>query len=711
MEETRCNWVAAVLIAVSATILFANTLGHELLFDDVTLILQNPFVTSLDWKGIVWDSGYRPVRTLTYALNYAVSGENPFSYHLVNVLLHGANVLLLFHLVWLLSASNLAAGVAAALFAAHPVQTAAVAYVSGRKDLLAAFFVLAATSLFLTLRKGTRYRVAVAVGSGLAFLLALGSKEVAIVFPALLLAVDSVLAWHSSGDPRPGLLQAAWSSVKRAPILYGSFVFLAGAGLYWALAVSKASRMEQYWGGSFETNLGTSFKLFAHYVKLSLVPYPLLADYLGDVFPVSSGLTEPATVLAAVFLLGYVVLAVWLFPRRVLVSAGMFWFLFCLLPVLQLIPFHELAADHFLYLPLAGWVLAVAVPVERALRRVPAAAWPSLALLLLVYAGMTVDRNTDWKDKQTLWEATYRAEPRSYRANANLGQIYFNQGLIEKGLEFTRRSLELAPGRALPHANLGAMYYTIGRERRLAGSLDEAAAMQAKARTYLQRAVEIEPRNPFTVSNLANTYKEDALILDERGQKEAALRVRLKARDLLDGAFRLGDRRKEVQAIWMNYAGLYLDSGMYRQAVPYLRKFLAAFPEDATGNYWMGVSLLQSGDFNGAIPYLERALVSRPSGELWERLAYAYERSGRREQALSAWRQAVRIAPGPGVHYGLARVLAASGDVEGAKSHLQQALALDRQRVYTDRIARLLAELAHPEQHSVPEPEPPPPGS
>ncbi|GAB4220353.1 MAG: hypothetical protein Kow001_01900 [Acidobacteriota bacterium] len=710
-EETRCHWTAAVLIALFGAILFANTLGHELLFDDVTLILQNPFVTSLDWKGIIWDSGYRPVRTLTYALNYAISGEEPFSYHLVNVLLHGLNVLLLFRLVWLLSASNLMAGVAAGLFAAHPAQTAAVAYVSGRKDLLAACFVFAAMALFLTLRRGTRHRLAAAGGSAVAFLLALGSKEVAIVFPALLLAVDAVLGWRSSEQPRPGLWSAAGSAVKRAPVLYSVFVVVAAAGLYWALAISKASRMEQYWGGNLETNLGTSFKLFVHYLKLSLVPYPLLADYLGDVFPVSSGFAEPATLLSVLATVAYVGTAVWMFRRWALISAGMIWFLACLVPVLQLIPFHELAADHFLYLPLAGWALALAVPAESALKRFPAAAWPSWLALILVYAGMTVDRNADWKDKQTLWEATYRSAPRSYRANANLGQIYFNQGLAEKGIEFTHRSLELAPGRALPHANLGAMYYTIGRERRLAGKLDEAAALQAKARMYLEKAVELEPRNPFTISNLANTYKEDALILDERGQKEAALAVRLKARDLLDRAFRLRDRRKEVQAIWMNYAGLYLDSGMYRQAIPHLEKFLTAFPEDATGNYWMGISRFQIGDFSGAIPYLERAVSSRPTAELWERLAYAYERAGRQGQAIAAWNQAIRIAPGPGVHYGLARLLAASGDIEGAKSNLQRALALDRQKVYTDRIARLLEALAKPGKHPAPEPDPPPPGS
>lgn len=691
------RWGLAALIGLFAAGLFLNTLGHELVFDDVTLILQNPLVTSLDWRGIVIDSGYRPVRTLTYAVNYAISGERPFSYHLVNVLLHGANALLLFRLIWLLTASNLTAGIASALFACHPAQTAAVAYVSGRKDLLAAFFILLALNLFLLVRKRERPAPILAVGSGLAFLLALGSKEVAIVFPGLLLLVDAWLERqeaNAGNGPGPSLFRAAGTAVTRSPALYGSFVVLASAGLYWALAISKASRMEEYWGGTVLTNLGTGFKLFGHYLKQAVFPYPLLADYLGDVLKVSIGLAEPATLLAAGLLAGYVVLGIVLFRRYPSLSLGLLWFLICLVPVLQLIPFHELAADHFLYLPLVGWSIVVATLAAEASKRAPFLAWPALGALVIVFSLVTVGRNADWKDKQSLWEATLAKAPRSYRANVNLGQIYFSQGLVERGIELTQRGLDLAPGRSLPHANLGAMYYTVGRERRLAGRLDEAVAMQAKAREFLEKAVALEPKNPFTVSNLANTYKEEALVLDERRQPEAALAARFKARDLLDEAFKLKDPRREVQAIWMNYAGLYLDAGHYRGAIPFLEKFLKAFPEDATGNYWMGICRFQVRDFAGAVPHLERASVARPTGEIWEKLAVAYEQTGRKDLSLTAWRQAARTAPSPGVHYGLARMLLAAGNAEEARNELLKAMALDHDRSFTGRIARLLEEIA-----------------
>ncbi|HON01177.1 MAG TPA: hypothetical protein PLM33_13090, partial [Acidobacteriota bacterium] len=153
---------AGWLVVVVATLLYVNTLGHDFVFDDISLILQNPQVTNLDWWGIIGKSGYRPVRTLTYALNYALTGENPVSYHAFNVLVHALNAWLLLVLVQRLTQSRRLALAVALLFAAHPAQTAAVAYISGRKDLLATGFVFTGLIFYLRWRseEGRKYGIA-----------------------------------------------------------------------------------------------------------------------------------------------------------------------------------------------------------------------------------------------------------------------------------------------------------------------------------------------------------------------------------------------------------------------------------------------------------------------------------------------------------------------------------------------------------------------
>jgi hypothetical protein len=467
-----------LLLIVLSVLLYANTLDHGFVFDDVTLILQNPQVLELNWLSIVWKGGYRPIRTLTYALNYALGGENPYGYHLFNVLLHACNAALVFFFLLLLTKSRLMAGVAGLVYAVHPVQTAAVAYVSGRKDLLAAFFLLIGLILYLRFRRspnGKRWQLGL---SYLSFLLAVLSKEVALVFPGLLLLVDSALEWQANKETDGSGLtlgRAIQRVFHRYPLRYLCFAALGVLASVWVVFINQASRMEGYWGGSVWTNLGTSFKLFVHYLKLAIYPSPLIADYLGDVFPVSTGALEPTTVVAIVMTILYLIVAWRVFECNPLLSVGMFWFLVVLLPVLQLLPFHELAADHFEYLPLVGTVLAAGIGFSYLINRfsMPVLLCAGLGFLALGSSILVVHRNRDWRNIETLWEATYRVAPGSYRANANLGQIYFREGLesgateggkIDEGLQLTRRSIELDPSRSVSWGNLGAMYLTLGQK-------------------------------------------------------------------------------------------------------------------------------------------------------------------------------------------------------------------------------------------------------
>ena len=143
-------------------------------------------------------------------------------------------------------------------------------------------------------------------------------------------------------------------ALARSRLAYILGFLLAAASFYYALFLSPASRMEGLWGGSLAAHAGTSFKLFSHYLSLALFPHPLIADYTGDVFALSPGFADAPTLLAVLLLAAFIAVAVRVYPSRPLVSLGMGWFLTALVPVLQIVPFHELAADHFLYVPLIG---------------------------------------------------------------------------------------------------------------------------------------------------------------------------------------------------------------------------------------------------------------------------------------------------------------------------------------------------------------------
>ncbi len=159
----------------------------------------------------------------------------------------------------------------------------------------------------------------------------------------------------------------------------------------------------------------------------------------------------------------YFAVAVWIYRAYSLISIGMLWFLVALLPTLHIIPFHELAADHFLYFPLVGIALCFGVAMFQ-LRSggLAVLSWGLVGLIMVVFATMTVHRNRDWKTPQTLWEATLQAAPGSYRANTNLGLLYHREGQKRLGIKLTRKSLELDPSKSISWNNLGTMYYLLG---------------------------------------------------------------------------------------------------------------------------------------------------------------------------------------------------------------------------------------------------------
>ncbi len=607
-------WII-LLVFGAAFAAYANTLENEFVFDDQALITQNPEVKNLDLPEILSLRGYRPLRTLTYAINYAVGGTNPYGYHLFNVTLHALNAVLVLGVFWTWKRSMIVAGTGALLFALHPVQTAAVAYVSGRKDQMAVFFVLLGCYLF------TRYRQTgkkhLSIFSLLSFCLGVLSKEVAIVFPALLLVLDAIFwARESDEQARPSLFKSLLRALRRSPLFYGAFVVLGCLAIYYAVFITQASRKVGLWGGGLEAHFGTSFKLFVHYLRLALVPYALRADY-SAVFPISPGFSEPLTLMSVGVLVAYLCLAVWLFGRERLVSLGMLWFLIALLPVLQIVPFHEIAADHFLYFPLIGMALIAGRGTEYLVRsskwRKPV--WTLVAAVFLTFTIATVDRNRDWKTPQSLWEATLEDAPGSFRANNNLASIYARQGDWKRAIELTRRSIQLDPTQSEPWNNLGTIYQTLGRKARLDGDIHTAISLNHEGIEFLNKAVQLNPQDPFALNSLASCYKELANIWEYQGYLQATQKARKKAIDYFLQALSMPSEHEMISSISFNAAMVYIDAGQYDQALHHLQAALndpMTLPNLADAQYWTGYCYYRTDNHQRAAGHLEEALRLAP---------------------------------------------------------------------------------------------------
>jgi Flp pilus assembly protein TadD len=686
-----------ILLFILAFGIYANTLGHEFVFDDSTLILQNPQVIELDLWGMISGEGYRPVRGITYLFNYYTGGEDPFGYHLFNVLLHCFNVVLVLVFIHRWIGSVRVSILSALIFCVHPVQTAAVAYISGRKDLLAVFFLLIGFILFLEARKkASVWRL---IFSFAAFVLAVASKEVAIVFPVLLVLVDAIYRRKSNPDGETqNLFAAIANSVSQAKVQY---LLFAGIGLFAlasALFILPASRMEGYWGGSFAANLGTSFKLFIHYLKMSVFPFPLIADYSGEVFPISTGFLEPATLLAVLLTVGFIAFTCWLALVSPDSSVGLIWFSVTLLPVLQLVPFHELAADHFLYLPILGFGITFGYWLDRLTstfsKKNPV--WAAVAVLVFFSSWVVVQRNRVWENPKTLWETTLNQAPGSYRANANLAQILMREGQAQESIRLMKRSIEIDPNQSVSWTNLGFVYYQIGRQKRLTGDSSGAEENLNIALEHFEKAAELSPSDAVLQLNLGAVYSELYRVHAANGDSSQAEKYLKTAENAYRRVIRRSrrDRRQELDFVRRNFAGLYLDSGRPRLAIRQLESYVIDQPNDPVAYYLMGEAYFRINKFQDAEVQLKKSIELGATAAAWESLAKLFENSDRVEEAIEALGKAAELSPdSPELRLKLGILYRKRGEVYFAVQEFQKASRLDSSGRYGPLIAREIREM------------------
>jgi hypothetical protein len=446
--------VAAIVLVVA--VVYARALSAPFFFDDANTILLNPTVRAPSSLRIML-AGTRPVLNLSYAVTYRVSGPDPWGYHLGNIVLHAANALLLYF--WLrltLEAmhartreAHWMAWGAALLFAVHPLQTEAVTYVSGRADVLAAFFGLAALAALAWSSSWRAHRIRTALFGAVtvvATIAAAASKESAVVMPLILLASGALLY-------RDGA-----AALRARPIVY------AGLVVPWLLTAFLLVRHPEYTQtaglafGQSEYGISplhyayTQPSVIVHYLRLALLPYGQVFDY--D-WPVATSARD--AVLPAVILVGAALVGMLSWRRSPLYPFAVLWVIATLAPTSSFVPIADVIAERRMYLPLVGVAIIASLAVCEivfALRRRTAARCLAAAAVLACAgcAALTWQRNGVWADPLLLWQDTVRKQPGNPRARTNLGIRHLQRGNVQSARIELETALDLVEKGESSHA-------------------------------------------------------------------------------------------------------------------------------------------------------------------------------------------------------------------------------------------------------------------
>ncbi|HEX9242849.1 MAG TPA: hypothetical protein VF875_10460, partial [Anaeromyxobacter sp.] len=482
----------ALLAAALAAAVFAGTLANRPVLDDGWAVLENPLVRSLDvarifakhsgYAGGATVAGtYRPLATLTCALQRALHGPAPLPFHVVNVLLHAAAtalvVLLARRILVAAAPARAAAGALGAglLFAVHPAHVEAIAPLVGRADLLAAALGLAALRLALALAPRPYRRIGAASALLAAAMLC---KETAAAVPMLYVVVAALLPAAAGLAARPGLatperrraLLAAAATAGALALALLPYLLLKPGGA----VVPEQARWFQ---GQPPAVVGaTMTRVLAEYLRILAVPWPLMTDFgYAARIPFAARLgveTALATAAWAAVLAAGVASA----RRAPLLGLAVLWTFVALLPVSHLVPMGALMAERLLYLPSVGVCLwAGQLPAawrERARARRAAVALGAAVIAIL--AALSLRRAADWRTPERLYEAELRHAPRDPVVNNNLAVEYGAGGDQRRALERLDVALRAAPGYWRGRVNRALALHRLGDDRAAAVALARA---------------------------------------------------------------------------------------------------------------------------------------------------------------------------------------------------------------------------------------------
>ena len=590
--------VCLLLVAVTLAT-YVQVSKHDFVsLDDDIYVTENYHVRAgLTSAGIVWafsftDSPYwHPLTWLSHMLDCQLFGVSPSMHHLTNVVLHLANSLLLFLVLYQMTGALWKSCFVAALFALHPLNVESVAWVTERKNLLSTFFWLLTMVFYVRYSRKpglARYSLVVTV-----FALGLMAKPMLVTLPFVLLLldywplgrfpiqqVDGDTRTETAKDTIPAFQRTTYVSLvlEKVPLLILS-----------VLSVSLTSLSVQRSGILISTTLvpmklriANGIASYARYIGKLIWPQELAVFY-----PYPSMVPLWQSVGAGLLLAGISFLVIRAWRKLPYLCIGWFWYLGPLIPAIGLVQAGQwpAMADRFTYVPAIGLFVILAWFIPHVLKK-----WRYRRIGLAVAAGavlaasmiLTWTQLHHWKNSVALFQQALKVTANNYLAYNNLGNVLEREGKVTQAIDHYVKALQINPNFPSAHYNLG---YILSRQ----GKMDEAIA-------HYSKALQFNPDFAGAHNNLGN---------------------------ILQG------------------------QGKIKEAVFHFSRALELEPDSAEVHFNLGNALARQGKLNEAQEHFSRALEHRSEyAEARNSLGVILARKGRLDEAIVNFTEALRLKPG-----------------------------------------------------------------
>ena len=655
LYDKRAFYSAIILVALTAIAVYAPTFDDPFHFDDRSYIEDNSGIRSLSDSMDL--SGSRSVAFFTFALNYRFGGLDTFGYHVVNLLIHVVNGVLLWLFVMLTfrtralegfapgrGAVTVIALAAALVFVAHPVQTQAVTYLTQRLASLATMFYLLSLVCYVSARMGGlgeersegRVRAGVAyVVSIVAAVAAMKTKEISFTLPFVIVLYEYAFIRARGGAWRAATYLAPYAvTLAVIPLAF----FEAGLGADPAAGpdtmgdggavkaeMTAAEQLRDLRELSSHDYLMTQFPVIVTYLRLLIFPVRQNLDY--D-FPLYMSFFTPAVaasfvLLAAVFVIAAVALVR---SRRrgnglaLVASFGVLWFFITISIESSVVPILDVIFEHRLYLPMAGAAIFFSVALfyliglmraDGPVRNFSIAA----AVVVIVLAAAAYKRNGVWADEITLWQDVVTKSPAKARGHTHLGYAYMKAGRIDEAIKEYLLVVEINPAHYEGRNNLAMAYNRMGRNVEALEELKTAVAYRpdfAMAHANMGSVLSSMGRYGEAVSESLLALRFDPSFVEARVTIGAAYARTGRLAEAATELETVVRERPEFYKARNNLANVYAMLGRTDDAIVEYREALRLRPGDAGAHFNLGLAYKSIGMRGEARGEFEKVLDLYP---------------------------------------------------------------------------------------------------
>jgi len=592
-------------------------------YDDDDYVTENPQVTGgISWESMVWAftsshvGNWHPVTWLSHMLDCEFFGLEPPGHHLVNLLFHLVNTLLLFAVLKRMTGVIWRSAFVAAVFALHPLHVESVAWVSERKDVLSTLFWLLTMAAYLRYvnRQGGLGWYLLAL---LAFAVGLMAKPMLVTLPFVLLLLDY---WPLGRFQNGQIAEDSGDRNRKHSFFYlvrekVPFFVLAALGSVVTFLVERG-------GGSVASKEWIPVTVRVSNASISCVKYMIKMVWpsrLAVLYPHPHKVFLLPAVLSALLLVAITIAIIYAGRRHKYLPAGWLWYLGTLVPVIGLVQVGGQAlADRYTYVPLTGLFIIIAwgVPELLAKWRYRKIILAFSAIAVIIALSICTHRQVCyWRDSKTLFQHALDVTENNGIMLNNFGDALRREGHPKEAIAYFDEALRINPQHYLARSNKARVLTDLGR-------VDEAIAIF----TELLRVKKDWP-DPHNYLGLAYAKK---------GNYDLAVQSYNRALQLKPAYFRarnnLGVAKKK--------------QGKINEAVQMWEKALQLAPDYPNAHYNMALAMAEEGKYHDAIEHLNRALTARPDwAEAHYNLAGIYYRLGKRELSIRHCAEALRLKP------------------------------------------------------------------